>query len=346
MGKRLGSGGVIRTSALALLLLGLVAASTACGACEEAQEQERGIPGPSTAEPSTCDAPAYGHPHLRALYAVEVPGGDPAILSPSPDAVLSVVEALLSALELALTVDRDAVPPAAAVVVQGDAWGAATRLRRTLVSTSDSEALLQAFETLIAHLAIAADERPTGVEPPPVALQLLSAEQGWREFDTEHSTLMHERFFGNRRVFRIFVRGDHEARALVSQLVALDAMGGAYLSPVVGEVELLELDADGPTRARVMHLDRPRLGCGEVGLHEENEVRRIPDLGADTFLLNIEAPEPLSTLPCSRCHADNSAFSLPTEQTAPRDRLGQVLSRIEEERRSIPLVPGGPPSAQ
>jgi hypothetical protein len=272
----------------------------------------------------------YGDARLAALYAIRTRDDEPAILSADAEAVLVVGDSLARALEDALAVDRAALPPAAAVVVQGDAWGARERLGATPVSTTESAALVGALDALVTHLAAPTDGGSVRLRPSAAAVLLA----GWRELDTEHPSLMHERAFGMRRLFRIFVRGDHEARALMSQLVGWDASGRAYLSEVPGELEVLELDDDGPTLARIFHLDREALGCGDVILREESEVRRIPDLGADSFLLDLANAEPLSTMPCARCHEDRGAFSLPTDRTYVRDRLGGHLARIEEAERS------------
>jgi len=326
------------------LLLGQ--ASGGCGDCRG--EEERGPDNVSApaAEPSpACHEPLYGDPRLAALYDVQA-AGEPAMLTSDVDALLEAGPTLIPLLEEACTSSLASIPRVAREVVLADAWGAGARLERGAVSNPARESLTRALGALMRHLAMQPSEAPRDLRPPPAALAIVPAEDGWTEFDTEHSVLTHERVFGLRRVFRIFVRGDHEARALVSQLVAVHADGDAYLTSVVGEIEMLELDADGPTGARVWRLDRRHLGCGDVTLEEESEVRRIPDIGADGFILDLPAPESLATMPCARCHEDADAFSLPTTRTAVADRVTPLLVRAGRDAQAISLVPEGPASAQ
>jgi len=294
---------------------------------------------------AACAEPLYGDPHLEALYDV-LAAGEPAMLTADVDALLEAGPTLIPLLDQARTVSATSIPRVAREVVLADAWGAAARLQRSAVSNPARESLTHALGALMRHLAIEPDEAQQGHHPPPAALVIVPAEDGWTEFDTEHSVLTHERVFGLRRVFRIFVRGDHEARALVSQLIAIDSNGEAYLTSIVGEIEMLELDADGPTGARVWRLDRRHLGCGDVMLEEESEVQRIPDIGADGFILDLPAPESLATMPCARCHEDADAFSLPTTRTAVADRLTPLLVRAGRDAQAISLVSGVPASAQ
>ncbi len=311
------------------LLLALPFFLWSCDGCDEEVRQ------PAT---TSCDAPSYGSAALARVYAVTTSNGEPALLSADSEGVLARASELTAALSRVPARHASQVRPEVAVVTQGDAWGAAARLRATGISSPESQALLAALDDFITRFALPSGARFDSVDAPPIVEHVLASRDGWRELDTEHVVLTHERLFGLRRVFRLFVRGDHEARALASQLVALDDAGAAYLSRVAGEIELLELDEDGPARARVFHLDRAALACGELLLREETEVRRIPDLGADDFLLDLGAPQALTTMPCARCHEDRDAFSLPTHRTSVADRLSRLLSRAEEDRRAITLV--------
>ena len=322
----------------ALTFWGCLLVGQATGGCSDCNDDERRAvrPEPPAAEPSpACREPLYGDARLAALYDVRA-AGEPAMLTADVDAVLEAGPALIPLLEEARAISLTSMPRVAREVVLADAWGAAARLQRGAVSNPAREGLTRALGALMGHLAIQPAEAARDHRPPRAALAIVPTEEGWTEFDSEHSVLTHERVFGLRRVFRIFVRGDHEARALVSQLIAVDANGDAYLTSVVGEIEMLELDADGPTGARVWRLDRRHLGCGDVTLEEESEVRRIPDIGADGFILDLPAPESLATMPCARCHEDADAFSLPTTRTAVADRLTPLLVRAGRDARAIP----------
>ncbi len=327
---------------VAALLLALVSAG--CSDCNRGGEPAARADRPAAELNAACPEPLYGDPHLKALYDVHA-AGEPALLTADVDALLEAGPTLIPLLDEARAVSLVGIPRVAREVVLADAWGAAARLQRGAVSSPARESLTRALGALMRHLAIQPDEALRNHRPPPAALAIVPVEDGWAEFDTEHSVLTHERVFGLRRVFRIFVRGDHEARALVSQLIAIDANGDAYLTSVVGEVEMLELDADGPTGARVWRLDRQHLGCGDVMLEEDSEVQRIPDIGADGFILDLPAPESLATMPCARCHEDADAFSLPTTRTAVADRLTPLLTRAGRNARAISLVSEGPVSA-
>lgn len=308
---------------------GAGAAATAPGAEEGAEEAA--VP---DHEAAPCDEAPYGDARLGALYAVQA-AGDPAMLTADVEALLSAASTLTPLLEAARQVPATTIPRVAREVVVADAWGAAARLRRHPISSQQGDALGESLRALMGHFALSPHEVEGDHRPPPVATRLLHPADGWAEFDTEHSVLTHERVFGLRRAFRIFIRGDHEARALVSQLIAIDREGKAYLTTIAGEVELLELDADGPTAARVLRLDRRSLGCGDARLEEEREVQRIPDVGADGFLLDLLAPESLATMPCARCHEDADAFSLPTRRTAVSDRLTPLLRRAEADAEGV-----------
>ena len=82
-----------------------------------------------------------------------------------------------------------------------------------------------------------------------------------------------------------------------------------------------------------MSFDRRRLRCGEPALVEHDEVQHVPDLGANGFLLELDAPVPLATMPCARCHAGESdlMMSLPTHVTDPRLRHARILLQSREQ---------------
>jgi len=234
---------------------------------------------------------------------------------------------LLKRLGAAAKADFGALSPAARAVAQNDLWGLLQRLRGT--SAGGALELESALETLI--LRLAPDDKwlaaRSSEDIPAHAARLLPAEDGWHEMDTEHAVLSHERAFGLRRVFRLLSRGT-DGHALLSQLVALDARGAPHLTNIVGEIEQLRMSGGRAAEARVWELDRQALRKRGVhaSLHEAERISHIPGRGATSFLLELEAPETVASLPCLRCHDDPNAFSLPIPPVA--NNLSERRARL------------------
>lgn len=198
------------------------------------------------------------------------------------------------------------------IVLQNDVWGwiqrtedsppVATKLLRALAV--DDDAMLGGLDEVPTHAAIA----------------------GMTERTSDLVSLSHERLYGLRRLFRIYVSKDR--RALVSQLVAIDGRGRARLTNVIGDIELLEFATSAPVAdrvpevGRVFHLDRSNAALVEV-----DRVEHVPDVGANGFLLELDEPVPLSNFPCARCHDDAQQMSLPVEGD-PKPRLARLLSEV------------------
>lgn len=226
----------------------------------------------------------------------------------------------------------------AKVLLQNDVWGLQQRLQLVGFESEAHQTLLDATGQLIRELAPTRSElatltRPTALPP---------ALDGFVEYDTERVSLSHERLYGYRRLFRIFLRDDDKRRALVSQMVVLDAEGEPHLTSMVGEVEILSYekgglsmaaDSEEPawvlTSARVFHRPREALVHPGPALIETRLVPHVPDLGANGFLAEFALPErDLEQLPCRRCHEDASTMmTLPTEPSGVAKRHASLLRR-------------------
>jgi hypothetical protein len=321
----------------ALVALALALVLGCDGSDEDDGELERrgdGVRARSDGKPAVPDDRApWGVEALDALSTVDV-NGTSALVSIDTDAVVARAGELAPLFERAARIDARALPLRARVALQNDAWGFVERLRASSVTSEPHDALARAGIALVRTLAFTEPELASldGAEVPEALARLLPASEGWREVDTEHSVLGHERAFGLRRLFRLFVAPGR--RALASQLVALDARGGAHLTSVVGEIEVLRFDGALPVEARVHHLDRGALGGAEQRLVSVDAIDHIPSLGADRFLLSLEAPEPLATMPCARCHEDDDAFSLPTGEPPRPERHTRLLEQATGAWRS------------
>ena len=226
----------------------------------------------------------------------------------------------------------------AKVMLQNDVWGFVQRLERSAIETEGRAALLTAAQGLVRALA-PSDSELRSLEAPFPTLSFL---EGFTEYDSEHPSLQHERAFGLRRLFRIYLRG-RTHRALVSQLVALDAAGRPHLTNVVGEVEMLVFTPDATLNvtgtstpsmtlrgARVFKRDRTLLTRKDgPPLVETRTVAHVPDRGANAFLAEFALPaRDLDRLPCLECHDTSMMMSLPTAKTDPRQRQRQLLMQL------------------
>lgn len=264
-----------------------------------------------------CAPERWAVPALDALWSVQSARGEPLVWevtelerSLTGDATATLAERARDAARA----DVSSLRPAARIAAQNDLWGLLQRIRKT--SAGGAPELEKALESIIMHLAPDAKslDALSGDELPAHVGRLMPKADGWQEMDTEHAVLGHERAYGLRRLFRLLSRGD-DGHALVSQLVALDASGKPHLTRIVGEIEQLGLTEGKVTEAHVWELDRRALRCRgvEQSLHEATRIRHIPGLGASSFLLELDEPEAVASLPCLRCHDDPNPFSLPIE---------------------------------
>lgn len=275
---------------------------------------------------------------IEAITAI-VLEGQPALFATSSDALRGVAASLRGAIDAA-SPRWAALSPAEAIVWQNDLLGLAARARAAPVSDPALAALAESAEAAARSLAPRADAgAPYACEgAPPLVTALLPADQGWREQGTEMPVLSHERAFGLRRVFRVFVRGD--LRALASQLVVLDREGHAHTSCVAGEIELLEVGPEGAVSARVWELDRGALAGGpEHALAEIDRVAHVPGLGADRFFLEERTAIPLAELPCRRCHDDAVEMSLPRADLPTGPRIAALLAQLRAPWTTAAPVP-------
>jgi len=285
----------------------------------DAMTSSRALDPPATT-PTDCAPGLWGVPALDSLWEVRGVGGGPLVWEVGAfeaSLTTATTATLLKAIQAATEADLGTLPPAARIVAQNDLWGLLQRLRGT--SAGGALELEAALEALILHLA--PDEQSAASlfnqDMPPHAARLLPTEDGWQEMDTEHAVLSHERAFGLRRLFRLFSRGK-DGHALMSQLVALDARGKPHLTSIVGEIEQLRMSDGRAAEAHVWELDRRALRCRGVdaSLHEADRITHIPGRGATSFLLELDAPETVVSLPCLRCHDDPDPFSLPIPPVA------------------------------
>lgn len=231
------------------------------------------------------------------------------------------------------------------IALQNDVWGLVQRLgQEANVSDPGRERLREVAAEWVHALALPDDEQRQleGRALPGDLRALLLSGQGFVERDSEHTIFMHEVAFDRRRIFRLFESVD--SRALASQLVALDPTGKAWLSNVVGELEMLRFSDKAVVQAHVRHLDRAALDRAALdrgdhnsaasALVEVHQVEHIPSLGANSFLLKLDAPVALSELPCKKCHESDDAFSLPIASDDPTVRFEGILEVATHQWRS------------
>lgn len=304
----------------------------------------------------------------RAASVVEDAAGPPrALFATDVDALApGTSRDLAELLEAAARTSPESVPLAARIVLQNDVWGLWQRLQRRRVSnrntTLDLDRLLRASARLVVVLAPPAGGSFRAADPaeiPPTAQALLPSNDGWRELGTDLLVLSHERLFGLRRAFRIFVREPPVSptsqgklqtleRALVSQLVAVAPDGTPMLTSIVGEIERLSDMPDSrsasPLSAQVLELERRALRCqGESrSLVEPSMIHGVPGLGANRYLATFEPPAAPTGAVCVRCHDQGirQSNSLSSDQGA---RLAERWRPLwDEVRESLaPLVDDG-----
>ena len=227
--------------------------------------------------------------------------------------------------------ETDALALESRVVLQNDVWGLKQRLEGVDQPSPHQLALIDAAGRLIDALAPDDNELATLTQ----ARRLPAVLDGYREFDSERVSLGHERLYGYRRLFRIFLKGEAD-RALVSLLVVLDRDRKPHLTSIIGEIEMLSFKAAGRllsgaidwqlNRARVFHRPRARLSMAPPPLLETDDVPHVPDLGANGFLARFDWPQrSLESLPCRRCHEDPSMMSLPSSDRDPTIRRRALL---------------------
>jgi hypothetical protein len=270
-----------------------------------------------------CSPGIFGIEAYDALYDFPV-GGRPAIFATSPDDLRAAREELRERVVRAAAVDPSPLRREARIVLQNDAWG----LYQRVENQSGLASLKRPLAALVRRLALGSSERSAArIGIATAARRVLDPNEGWREVGTEMPVFSHERAFGLRRIFHVVLR--ESARALTSQLVALDAAGHAYASDVPGDLEILGLRDDRIVAARLFELDRRALRCrgAEHALEETDRVRHVPDLGAHSFFLELDPPEPVASLPCARCHSDGEIDSLPDPSVAPEPRLARLVSQ-------------------
>ncbi len=273
-----------------------------------------------SAAPPACSAGIYGIEAYDALYEFEI-AGRPALYVTSTDAIVENAGPLLEQIERALAADPSSLVPPARIVLQNDVWGLAQRVP----ASGELAPLARALASLVRRLALPAALFHAEIGVPGAALQALAPSAGWREVGTEMPVLGHERAFGLRRIFHVLER--ENARALVSQLVGLDTDGRAHATEVVGDLEILfHTDTEPVAGARLFELDRRAVRCfgADRGLHETDRVSFVPGLGASSFFLELDPPEPIASLPCARCH-DGEVDSLPSAAIEPEPRLRSLV---------------------
>jgi hypothetical protein len=223
--------------------------------------------------------------------------------------------------ERAAEIDPAALPPAARVALQNDLWGYWQRLNED----GDQPELQDTVARIIRRLALPADRIPSRIAPPPAALSHLGS---FEEVGTEMPVLSHERAFGLRRVFHVLLAED--ARALTSQLVALDDRGVAHATDVPGDLEVLAVRDGAAIGARLFELDRRALRCGEPALVEVDHVSRVPGIGASSFFLELDPPVAVAAMPCARCHEDDHMQSLPDARLRVEPRIAGLIDQATD----------------
>ncbi|MEQ8273050.1 MAG: hypothetical protein RMA76_10705 [Deltaproteobacteria bacterium] len=291
-----------------------------------------------TKTPKTCGPDVYGVAAYDALLGVTYDGG-PALYATNVAGLLAGEgAALATALEAAAQVHPNPLNGPARVALQNDVWGVLQRVAAHETSSSTKAAILASAHALVQRLALPASvlESMDGTAAPKTIARFLP---GFEEHDTEHVVLGHEHLYGLRRLFRIYVDGDHVA--LVGQLVAMDTEARPHLTNVLSEIERLDFEVTAPAepravelvRARVFELDRRRLRCRGEGLVEVGHVPHVPGLGANGFLARFGASQDLASLPCASCHDDGNRMSLPipgNSATRHRRLLGELADAYPE----------------
>lgn len=240
--------------------------------------------------------------------------------------------ALAEALQRASDEDVAALDPASRAVLQSDVLGLVERVSAVGVSSRASEGIVEAGRRLALRLAPPyADVLPIAGELPP-GLAMLGP--GFVERESEMPVLSHELAFGLRRFFRVAVRGTGDSeRAMFSFVLGHDAHGVPFRTGVVGDLEVLRFEGDRLVSARLFELDRRRLRCEGPAhaLTEVESVVQVPGLGADRAIAAFDPPVLLSALPCTRCHDDAMAMSLPRADLP----LGRRQRSLIAQRRGL-----------
>lgn len=284
--------------------------------------------GPAVAElaAEACTPGITGIAEYDALYALG-DGGRPVIHAISREVRDAHAAELRARVERAAPVDPSALAPAARVALQNDLWG----LWQRLTHDGDHAPLRAGLAALIRALALPADRIPGrgAIAITTAAARTIDPRDGWREVGTELPVLGHERAFELRRVFHVVLGRD--ARALTSQLVALDDHGRAHASDVPGDLEVLAPAVGQPSSARLFELDRRALRCRDRdALVETDHVAVVPGLGASSFFLELDPPAPVASMPCARCHDDGEVDSLPDASIPPAPRIRVLLDQATE----------------
>jgi hypothetical protein len=284
----------------------IVACLSACGAPEE----------------PACGGSITGIAAYDSLY--EVGSSRPVIFSVSADERRAHASELLARARAAAEVDPARLAPAARIALQNDLWG----LWRRLGADGDQDELRAALAAVIRRLALPPERIPGRGRIGVTTAAARTIDARWHLSGTELPVLSHERAFELRRVFHLAFGPD--ARALTSQLVALDDRGRAHASDVAGDLEILAPAAGVPSAARLFELDRHGLRCGTEALRETDRVSRVPGEGASSFFLELDPPAPVASMPCARCHDDGELDSLPDEEIPVEPRVRALLDQATE----------------
>ncbi|MCB9596755.1 MAG: hypothetical protein H6719_28795 [Sandaracinaceae bacterium] len=279
----------------------------------------------SAPEAPACAGGTWGDPAFDALDALN----DPDLLERDDAARRRFARQLDEAA-------RHAPPTStvARVTLQNDVWGVWQRARAEPASSPSQHAIEVASARLVRRLALARIDAPWREGLPELVSTALG--RGWREQESELPSLQHERAFGLRRVFHVARRGDDE-RALFSTLVALDARGRPHVTRYVGDLEVLRFERGELREARVYELDRRATRCegAEHAMRPLDAVSHVPGTGAHRFVADFDPPAPLASLPCARCHDDDSMMSLPSAELGVGSRFEALLAPAREEGVAI-----------
>ncbi len=322
------------------LLLGFMLGATGCSGEHRPSSETtpRATPAPST---PAASPPAHG-PEREAVvgsewrdpYEVRGPDGAPLIFHVAiHDAETAALDRLQGA--LAGVHERHAsLGPRERLILQNDLWGLIVRLDQGSRSTAATSLLRDTATALLVRLAPHNDDIVADPMPADLA-QVLPPLEGWQEVASELPALQHELAFGDRRLFRLFRRplDDGEELALADHLLAIDDRGLVHRTALIVEVEILRFRGAELVAAEVFELSRT--GRPPYTLRPADEVSQIPGLGADSPIAEFEPPEPLSDLPCLRCHHDDSRMSLPNPSMNPRWRDPGVLRRAQASAASV-----------
>ncbi len=244
------------------------------------------------------------------------------------DAAAAELDRLQSA--LAGVHDRPtSLRPRERLILHNDLWGLIVRLDQGTRSTAAASRLRETAAALLRRLAPPGESVDPELMPAELGT-ILPPREGWRELASELPALQHELSFGDRRLFRLFRRplDDGEELALADHLLVIDDGGRVRRTAIIGEVELLRFRGGELVAAEVYELSRA--GQDPRGLRPVAEIAQIPGPGADSPIAEFDPPEPLSDLPCLRCHHDDSRMSLPSPSADPRWREAGVLRRAQE----------------